>query len=103
VAGLRVDSAQQIIAEVGPTAAAFRSAKCLSAWVGVCPGSDETAGAKYSHRCPQGNRHMRRLLNQVANAGVRTKGSIFDIVYRTIIPRLGHIKQLELLPIDSAA
>jgi transposase len=90
VPGLGVDSAQQIIAEVGPTAAAFPSAKCLSSWVGVCPGSDETAGVNYSHRSPQGNRHMRRLLHQVANAGARTKGSIFEIVYRRMVPRLGH-------------
>ena len=34
VPGLGVDSAQQIIAEVGPTAATFPSAKCLSSWVG---------------------------------------------------------------------
>ena len=90
VPGLGVDSAQQIIAEVGPIAAAFPSAKCLSSWVGVCPGSDETAGVNYSHRSPQGNRHMRRLLHQVANAGARTKGSIFEIVHRRLVPRLGH-------------
>jgi transposase len=35
--GLGVDSAQQIIAEVGPTAATFPSEKCLSSWVGACP------------------------------------------------------------------
>ena len=33
---------------------------------------------------------MRRLLNQVANAGARTKGSIFEVVYRRMVPRLGH-------------
>ena len=33
---------------------------------------------------------MRRLLNQAANAAVRTKGSIFQIVYRRLVPRLGH-------------
>jgi transposase len=38
VPGLGVDSAQQIIAEVGPTAAVFPSGKCLSSWVGVLPG-----------------------------------------------------------------
>ena len=38
VPGLGVDSAQQIIAEVGPTAATFPSEKCLSSWVGACPG-----------------------------------------------------------------
>lgn len=90
VPGLGVDSAQQIIAEVGPTAAAFPSAKCLSSWVGVCPGSEETAGINHNRRSPKGNRHMRRLLNQVANAGARAKGSIFEVVYRRMVPQLGH-------------
>jgi transposase len=90
VPGLGVDSAQQIIAEVGPTAATFPSEKCLSSWVGACPGDDESAGVNHSHRSPKGNRHMRRVLNQTANAAARTKGSIFDIVYRRSVPRLGH-------------
>src|SRR6266436_4256484 len=90
VPGLGVDSAQQIIAEVGPTAATFPSEKCLSSWVGACPGDDESAGVNYSHRSPKGNRHLRRLLHQAANAAARTKGSIFEIVYRRSVPRLGH-------------
>jgi transposase len=90
VPGLGVDSAQQIIAEVGPTAATFPSEKCLSSWVGACPGDEESAGVNYSRRSPKGNRHMRRLLNQAANAAARTKGSIFEIVYRRSVPRLGH-------------
>src|SRR5215470_14195746 len=90
VPGLGVDSAQQIIAEVGPTAATFPSEKCLSSWVGACPGDDESAGVNHSHRSPKGNRHMRRLLNQAANAAARTKGSIFEMVYRRSVPRLGH-------------
>jgi transposase len=90
VPGLGVDSAQQIIAEVGATAATFPSARELSSWVGACPGDDESAGVNYSHRSPQGNRHMRRVLNQCANAAVKAKGTIFDIVYRRTVPRLGH-------------
>jgi hypothetical protein len=78
------------IAEVGPAAATFPSEKCLSSWVGACPGDDESAGVNYSHRSPKGNRHMRRVLNQCANAAVKAKGTIFDIVYRRSVPRLGH-------------
>jgi hypothetical protein len=33
---------------------------------------------------------MRRVLNQAANAAVKVKGSIFEIVYRRSVPRLGH-------------
>ena len=90
VPGLGVDSAQQIIAEVGPTAATFPSDKQLSSWVGACPGDDESTGVNYNHRFPKGNRHMRRILNQAANAAVKAKGTIFEIVYRRTVPRLGH-------------
>jgi transposase len=90
VPGLGVDSAQQIIAEVGPTAATFPSPKHLASWMGSCPGDNESAGVSSSHRSPKGNRQMRRLLNQAANAAVRTKGSIFEVVYRRLVTRLGH-------------
>src|SRR5215470_19794250 len=76
VPGLGVDSAQQIIAEVGPTVATFPSDKHLCSWVAVCPGDNESGGVNYSHRSPKGNRQLRRILNQAANAAARTKGSI---------------------------
>ena len=94
VPGLGVDSAQQMIAEVGPTAATFPSAKHLASWVGACPGTDESAGVNYSHRSPHGNRQMRRLLNQAAHAAVKTKGSIFEVVYRRLVVRLGHAQAI---------
>jgi transposase len=90
VPGLGVDSAQQIIAEVGAAAATFPSAKHLASWVGACPGDEESAEVNPSHRSPKGNRQLRRLLNQAANAAVKTKGSIFELVYRRLVPRLGH-------------
>lgn len=44
----------------------------------------------YSHRSPKGNRHMRRILRQAANAAVRLKGSLFAVLYRRYATRLGH-------------
>ena len=90
VPGLGVDSAHQIIAEVGATAATFPSAKNLVSWVGACPGDEESAGISRSHHSPKGNRNMRRLLNQCANAAVKLKGGIFQLLYRRLLPRLGH-------------
>ena len=66
------------------------SAKQLSSWVGACPGDEESGGVSKSHRSPKGNRHVRRILNQSANAAIKVKGSIFEIVYRRLVPRLGH-------------
>jgi len=90
VPGLGVDSAQQIIAEVGATAATFPTDKNLVSWVGACPGDEESAGVSRSHRSPKGNRNLRRLLNQCASAAVKLKGSIFQLLYRRLLPRLGH-------------
>ena len=94
VPGLGVDSAQQIIAEVGATAGTFPSPKHLASWMGACPGTEESAGKNYSHRCPKGNRQMRRVLNQAANAAVKAKGTIFAVVYRRLVPRLGHAQTI---------
>jgi transposase len=88
------DSAQQVIAEVGATAATFPSPKHLASWIGACPGNEESAGVNYSHRCPKGNRQMRRVLNQAANAAVKAKGTIFAVVYRRLVPRLGHAQAI---------
>jgi transposase len=94
VPGLGANSAQQIIAEVGPRAATFPSAAQMASWVGCCPGREESAEVSKSDRSPKGNRHMRRLLSQAANAAVKAKGSIFQSLYRRLLPRLGHLKTI---------
>ena len=48
----------------------------------------------YRHRCPKGNRQMRRVLNQAANAAVKAKGTIFNVVYRRLVRRLGHAQAI---------
>ncbi len=53
VPGLGVDSAQQIIAEVGATAATFPSPKHLASWMGACPGNEESAGRELQPPVPQ--------------------------------------------------
>jgi transposase len=94
VPGFGVDSAQPVIAEVGPSAATFSSAEQLASWVGVCPGREESAAVSKSNRSPKGNRMMRRVLNQVANAAVKSQGSIFQLHYRRLVGRMGHNKAI---------
>lgn len=84
VPGLGADSGQQIIAEIGPIAEKFPSAANLCSWVGTCPGEEESAEESTSDRSPKGNRYMRRILNQAANAAVKVKGSVFEAHYRRV-------------------
>jgi transposase len=92
VPGFGVDSAMQMIAEVGVAAANFATAKNLVSWVGVCPGDQESAGKSQSTRSPKGNRHMRRLLTQAAHAAVKVKGSIFELTFNR------HMRQRKYKP-----
>jgi transposase len=94
VPGFGIDSAQQVIAEVGPQAAVFPSGAQLASWVGVCPGREESAEVSKNNRSPKGNRAMRRVLNQVAHAAVKAKGTVFRSLYWRLVPRLGHNKTI---------
>jgi transposase len=72
-----VDAAQQIIAEVGAQASTFSSAAELTAWVGTCPGKEESAEQNHSSRSAKGNKYLRRVLNQPRTLRSRRKAVIF--------------------------
>jgi transposase len=94
VPGYGIDSAHQVIAEVGAGAESFPSPEQLSSWVGTCPGREESAEVSKNNRSPKGNRMMRRVLTLVANAAVKSKGSIFQNLYRKFVVRMGHNKAI---------
>ena len=86
--GVDLYSGQELLAEIGPKAAAFPSAEQFGSWVGVCPGSQESAGVNYSRRSAKGNRYLRRLLCQVAWAAIHTKQSFFAGLFARLKPRV---------------
>jgi transposase len=88
--GWGAESAQQIVAEVGVDAEAFETPEALASWAGVCPGSNVSAEENHSSRCPKGNRYVRRLLTEAAQAAVKKKGSQFQNVFRRFLPKLGY-------------
>jgi len=90
VPGFGVDSAQQVIAEVGPEATTFPSPGALAAWVGTCPGDETSAEQNHNTRSPKGNKYLRRILNQAAHAAVKRQGCFFQALFRRLLPRLGY-------------
>jgi transposase len=94
IPGIRLVTAQLIVAEIGPRAATFPGAGNLVSWVGACPGDNESAGVNRSSRSPKGNRYLRRGLCQAAQAAVRTRNSFFQTLFRRLMPRLGYAKAI---------
>ena len=90
VPGWGAESAQQIIAEVGVDAEAFKTPEALASWAGMCPGSEVSAEENHSSRCAKGNRYVRRLLTEAAQAAVKKQGSQFQKVFRRFVPKLGY-------------
>ena len=90
VPGFGPDSAQQTIAEVGAQAMSFDSAARLASWAGLCPGRQESAEHNHNSRSPKGNKFLRRILTQAAQAAVKKKGSHFQIAFQRWLPRLGY-------------
>lgn len=88
VPGVDVYAAQELLSEIGPGAAAFASAEQFASWVGVCPGSQESAGVNYSHRSAKGNRFLRRLLCQIAWAAIHTKDTFFAGLFGRLKPKV---------------
>jgi len=94
VPGFGADSAQQVIAEVGPQARAFPSPAQFTSWAGTCPGKQESAEQNHSSRSAKGNKYLRRVLTEVAQAAVKAKGGHYQNVFRRLLPRLGYKQAL---------
>ena len=94
IPGIRLVSAQQIVAEAGPRAKTFSTAAKFSSWIGVSPGREESAGDNHNSRCPTGNIYLRRVLCQAAQAAVRTKNCYFQQKFQKLLPRLGYQKAI---------
>jgi transposase len=88
IPGVDLAAAQELLAEIGPGAAAFPTADHFASWVGVCPGSQESAGVCYSHRSAKGNSYLRRLLCQIAWAAIHTKETFFAGLFARLKPRI---------------
>ncbi len=88
VPGINLYAAQELVAEIGPGAVAFPSAEQFASWVGVCPGSQETAGVNYSRRSAKGNRYLRRRLCQNAWGAIHTKNTFFAGLFARLKPKI---------------
>ena len=89
IPGIGKVAAHQIVAEIGVDMSVFASERHLSAWAGVAPGNNESAGKILSSRTRQGNRSLKRVLIEAAHAAVRVKDTYLCAQYQRLIGRRG--------------
>lgn len=93
IPGIDIVSAAQIIAEIGVDMDSFGSAERLASWAGMCPGNHESAGKRKRVATRPGNRALRQILCEVANAACKTD-SQFKGKYQALVIRRGHKRSI---------
>ena len=91
--GIDQVGAAMLIVEIGVEMEAFGKADRLASWAGVCPGNNESAGKRKSSRTRKGNRYIRRLLCEMANAARRSE-CMFKSKYAGLVIRRGHKRSI---------
>jgi transposase len=89
IPGVDQRGAELLVAEWGTDMRRFGTASRLSAWTGVAPGNDESAGKQRSGKTRRGNRIWRTGLTQLAHAAARTKGTSLSAFYQRLASRRG--------------
>ncbi len=86
--------AEVVLAELGGDMHPFPTHRHLSAWAGMCPGNEESAGKRRKRRITPGNRWLKRTLVQAAWAASHTKNSYLASQYRRLVVRRGKKRAL---------
>ncbi len=95
IPGISEKGAVRILIELGgEDMTFFKAAKSLAAWIGVCPGNNESAGKRKHGHIRKGNYYLRRVLCECAHASVRTKGTSFQSKYQSKRSKKGNKRAL---------
>jgi transposase len=94
IPGIARTTAEIIISETGGDMTPFATAGHLASWIGVCPGTNESAGVNKSGHTRHGNANLKRVLGTAAMAAIKQKDSYYAVYYRRIAARRGKQRAL---------
>lgn len=94
IPGVKDLAAAAIVAEIGVDMNQFKDAAHLTAWGGLCPGSNQSAGKIKSSKIRKGNVYLKTVMTQVAWAASRTKRTFLGTKYRALAMKRGKKKAI---------
>jgi transposase len=89
IPGVGRDTAEVLLAEIGPRLDQFPSAAHLASWAGMAPGNNESAGKRKGGKTRKGSRWLRATLVVAAQAAGRTKDTALGARFRALTARRG--------------
>lgn len=97
VPGLGKHTAEDLLAEIGPDMSVFPTSQALASWVGVAPGSHESAGKRHPVAARPGNRYAKRALGISAKSAARMRSSFLAARFKRVCAHRGYNKALVAL------
>ena len=94
IPGVGRNTAEVLIAEIGPDMSVFPTAGHLASWCGICPGNNESAGKQRSGRTNPSNPWLADALVHAAWAAARTKDTWLSARFWRLTRRIGKKKAL---------
>src|SRR5437868_2373511 len=89
VTGVGQRTAEALVAEIGVDMTRFPTSDHLTAWAGLAPGNNESAGKRRSGKTRKGSPWLRAILIEAAHAAGRSKDTYLGALYRRLVARKG--------------
>ncbi|WPU92483.1 transposase [Mucilaginibacter sabulilitoris] len=95
ISGIGVKSAEIIISEAGKDMSRFPTGGHFTAWCGIAPGNNESAGKWKNTAIRKGNNYLRVAIVGAAWAAVRMKNSYWHALFEKLRKRMKAQKAIE--------
>jgi len=97
ISGIGKQTAEIIISEVGISMSRFPTSDHLTAWCGVAPGNNESAGKRKNTATKKGNKYLRLAIIAAAWGAVRTKDSYWKALFEHLKKRMKPVKAITVI------